>query len=183
MNKTLFNGENKDELKLRFSSDYSLFRGDTQQELIILDRPIDELTKNYVLLRNISNAKIGEKIKLYIYANIKESIENSRFFEGYLNDVKLKKKQPIAVFALFNNELQPLLYDKDSEEEVKFYEVDLGETFLITPELILTKPGTLRIIIVSYPYAYPELLLGSYKITNWSTPLLSEEVAIQVKEQ
>ena len=162
--------------------------GELDHNIFVFEEPFTEITSNHYehhkILSFIDKLKVGEKVKLHTCINIKESIEDSPFFDKYLVDEKLNVKQSFAIFALIDGALQPLYYTNTVEETAKIYEVELGKSILISPELKLTKKGiqSLTLLVLCYPYSDPEQLLGSYKITNWSTNIISNEIAINVTE-
>lgn len=181
-----YNETNKQDLDIAFSSDYKIIKGELNHHMFVFKKLFNEIRSNhyetYPVLSMVNNLKIGEKLQLHTCINIKESIEGSPFFNEYLLDEKLHLKQPIAFFALLDGELQPLYYQDSIAETVKFYEVELGKTILISPKLKLDNKGVhnLNIIALCYPYSNVETFLGSYKATNWSTAIVTDEIPINV---
>lgn len=183
-----YNGTKKKDLDIAFSSDYKIIKGELDHHMFVFEKPFNEIKSNhyetYPVLSMVENLKVGQKLQLHTCINIKESIEGSPFFNEYLHDEKLHLKQPMAFFALLDGELQPLYYQDSIAEPVKFFEVELGKTILISPKLKLDKKGVhnLNIIALCYPYFDVETFLGSYKATNWSTAIVTDEIPINVTD-
>lgn len=167
------------------SQAYQVVKGEIPHSIFVFERPFKEITNNhfanYELLSLVDNLKVGEEVTLHACFSTKKSIENSPFFERYLKDEKEKIKQQVAVVALLDGELYPLNYSS-KEKLVSFFKVELGQTIMVSPRLKINEKGLhrLNLLVLSYPYSNPEQLIGTYKMTNWSTIIISNEILVNV---
>lgn len=176
-----------EKLNPTYTSDYQVVKGELAHNILLFEKPFKEIAgnhyENFKTISTIDKIKVGDIIKLYACINIKKSTEGSPFFDDYLKDEKHNVRQTYAIIALLDGELYPTSWENSEDKIVKFYDVELGKTILVSPELTVTESGVhdFSLLVLCYPFADPETLLSSYKMSNWSTIIYSD-ILVNVNE-
>jgi len=183
-----YNDDSNKDIKHLYLSDYQKIEGDLPHDILLFNRSINKISENQSeynnVISSIEDIKVNKNTKLNIYINLKESISGSPFFDDYLKDEKFNIKQPFAIIALLDGELYPLHYSGLNEENFKLYEVELGKSIMVSPEIKIYKKGIhcLNLLVIPYPYSDPERFFGSYKMSSWSNIISSYVIPITVSE-
>lgn len=168
---------------INYSKDYEEINYNFKREIAV-NAKIDYETKMIIPTYTLNIDKSNNKLKeIPIAINVKSSILDSPFYNEYVNDEKLNKEQSIAVLAISNGQLLPLYYESTKKENVKFYNVKLGKTIIIYPQIDISNLNNnqdITFLVIPYPLEKLENLLKTYKATNWST-IISETITISIK--
>lgn len=172
------NLENK---KVKFDRNYKVLKGPSLPDCYIFNTESVEFSQYPSPITFLD--RVTKSIVLPITINTSSLMEGPYFQEEYTKDEKAGEIEHLAVFSILNNKMVPVFYG-DEKELVHFYEKKYADDIMIKPRIEFTEKGmnTFVTIVISYPYKKQEDYEGTYKITKWSSSIISHQVYINVTD-